>query len=119
AEARSRLARLTPLEAARAQTEGAVLIDTRSADQRRAQGAVPGAYRFPLSELEWWLDPASGHADPAVKLSDWIVLLSPEGYSSSLAAARLQTLGFSCATDVIEGIAGWRAAGLPPEPAAD
>ena len=117
AEARSRLTRLTPLEALRAQKEGAVLVDTRSADQRREQGVVPGALRFPLSELEWWLDPASGHADPAVDLSDWIVLLCAEGYSSSLAAARLQTLGFSRATDVIEGVAGWKAAGLPLEPA--
>ena len=119
AEARRSLARLTPLEAARAQKEGAVLVDTRSADQRRAEGAVPGALRFPLSELEWWLDPASGHADPAVALSDWIVLICAEGYSSSLAAARLKTLGFSRATDVVEGVAGWKAAGLPLEPASE
>ena len=36
-----------------------------------------------------------------------------EGYSSSLAAARLRTLGFLHATDVIDGVVGWKAAGLP------
>src|SRR5262245_37277617 len=84
AHARKTLHRLTPPEAVDAQRAGAVLIDTRSPDQRRAQGAVPGARCFPLSELEWWLDPDSGHADPHVELGDWIVLLCAEGYSSSL-----------------------------------
>ena len=38
-----------------------------------------------------------------------------EGFSSSLAAARLQALGFHRATDVVDGFEGWRAAGLPVE----
>lgn len=114
-EARRGLERLSPLEAVRAQEAGAILVDTRSDDQRRLQGAVPGARVHPLSELEWWLDPESGHADPAVKLTAWIVLICAEGYSSSLAAARLKTLGFSRATDVVDGVEGWKAAGLPLE----
>ena len=36
-----------------------------------------------------------------------------EGYSSSLAAASLQTLGLRQATDMIGGVQGWREAGLP------
>jgi rhodanese-related sulfurtransferase len=116
-QARSGLKRLSALDAVRAQRSGAILVDTRSDDQRRLQGAVPGARVHPLSELEWWLDPDSGHADPAVKLSDWIVLICAEGYSSSLAAARLKSLGFSRATDVVDGVEGWKAAGLPIEPA--
>jgi rhodanese-related sulfurtransferase len=116
-EARRGLRRLTAEEAARAQGEGAILVDTRSADQRAAQGVVRGARLYPLSELEWWLDPESGHADPAAKVTDWIVLLCAEGYSSSLAAARLQALGFARATDVVDGVEGWKAAGLPIEAA--
>ena len=115
-EARKTLHRLTPAEAVHAQRAGAILVDTRSPDQRRAQGSVPGAREYPLSELEWWLDPDSGHSDPHVGLDDWIVLLCAEGYSSSLAAARLQSLGFTRATDVIEGVEGWKAAGLPLSP---
>jgi len=36
-----------------------------------------------------------------------------EGYQSSLAAATLQDLGFSRATDLVGGFQAWAAAGLP------
>jgi rhodanese-related sulfurtransferase len=62
------------------------------------------------------LDPASGESDATVGLGDWIVLICAEGYSSSLAAARLQALGFHRATDVVGGVAGWHHDGLPLEP---
>jgi len=39
------------------------------------------------------------------------------GYSTSLAAATLQELGFSRATDVVGGFAAWEAADLPVHPA--
>ena len=43
------------------------------------------------------------------------------GYSSSLAAATLQTLGFSRATDLVGGFEAWKDQGLPvtPAPATD
>jgi len=113
-EARRHLVRLTPEEAWRAARERAArLVDTRSEGDRRLQGDIPGARLHPLSTLEWELDPASGHADPDYHLDSFLVLICAEGYSSSLAAARLQTLGFHRATDVIGGVEGWLAAGLP------
>jgi len=45
-------------------------------------------------------------------------LLCDEGYQSSLAAATLQQLGFTRATDVDGGFQAWRQAGLPVQPAA-
>jgi rhodanese-related sulfurtransferase len=42
----------------------------------------------------------------------WVICCD-EGYSSSLAAASLRALGLHRATDVIDGVQGWRAAGLP------
>jgi rhodanese-related sulfurtransferase len=42
-----------------------------------------------------------------------LVVVCNEGYSSSLAAATLQKLGFYRATDLIDGVMGWRVAGLP------
>jgi rhodanese-related sulfurtransferase len=42
-----------------------------------------------------------------------VILLCAEGFSSSLAAARLHDLGLARATDVVDGFAGWIAAGLP------
>lgn len=113
-EARRHLIRLTPEEAWLAARERAArLVDTRSESDRLLQGDIPGAKWHPLSTLEWELDPASGHADPDYRLDSFIVLICAEGYSSSLAAARLQTLGFHRATDVIGGVEGWLAAGLP------
>jgi len=118
--ARARLRRLEPAAALAAQQEGATLVDLRCADQRRRNGVIPGSFHAPLSVLFWRLDPTSGHDDP--HLSDprrHVVLLCADGYSSSLAAATLQDLGFGHATDVIGGFSAWAAAGLPLEPAPD
>jgi rhodanese-related sulfurtransferase len=115
-EARLGLRRLTPAEAADAVARGAVLVDTRSEDQRRRHGCIPGSRHHPLSELEWWLDPASEHSDPEIGLDAWIVVVCQEGYASSLAAARLQALGFRRATDLVGGVDGWKEAGLPLVP---
>ena len=115
-DARARLDRLEPEEASAAQQAGALLIDTRSADERRRDGVIPGSLHIPLSVLEWRLDPA---ADPAFHnphlegLDQWLVLVCAHGYSTSLAAARLQQLGFRRATDVIGGFTAWRDVGLP------
>ena len=113
--ARSRLLRLDPAAARDAVAAGALLIDIRSERQRERDGVVPGTRFVPRNVLEWRLDPASGHADPAVggDVNRHVILFCDEGYQSSLAAATLQQLGFSRATDVVGGFQAWRAAGLP------
>ena len=64
-------------------------------------------------------------ADPAFHnphvdgLDQRIVLVCAHGYSSSLAAATLQVLGFSRATDLAGGFVAWQAAGLPVHPTLD
>ena len=118
--ARARLDRLEPQAAYAAMQDGAIVIDTRCAEQRRQTGMIPGSVHVPLSVLYWRLDRASGYDDP--RLSDparRVVLACADGYSSSLAAATLKDLGFSGATDVVGGFAGWVAAGLPVEPVTD
>src|SRR5205085_798510 len=68
----------------------------------------------PLNVLEWRVDPASGYQDRALAgREERLVLICQEGYSSSLAAQRLRSLGFPNTTDVIGGFVAWRAAGLP------
>jgi rhodanese-related sulfurtransferase len=116
-EARERLDRLTPTEVDRALRDGAVLVDIRSETQRARDGTVPGARFIPRNVLEWRLDPSSGSRDPELARADaLIVLMCDEGYQSSLAAATLQELGLSRATDLVGGFQAWRAAGLPVEP---
>jgi rhodanese-related sulfurtransferase len=51
---------------------------------------------------------------PAITRRDLrIILVCEQGYQSSLAAANLQVLGLSYATDLDGGFAAWAAAGLP------
>ena len=107
-QARARLDRLTPLEAEQAQADGAVIVDTRPAAQRAAEGELPGALLVERNVLEWRLDPTSEAALPIADYDLHVVVLCQEGYSSSLAAAALQDLGISRATDVIGGFAAWR-----------
>lgn len=114
AETRSHLVRLTPPEVLAALRGGALLIDTRSEDERRARGYVPESMHIPLSVLEWRVDPDSESHDEAIDSFDkHLILLCAQGYSSSLAARRLQQLGFRRATDVIGGFEAWEGGGLP------
>lgn len=118
ADARARLARLTPRQAWAAMERGWLLVDTRSADDRRARGVVPGSVHVPLSVLEWRIDPTSGYASPeVVGHAERLILLCADGCSSSLAALRLHEIGFTRATDVIGGFAAWTEQGLPVVPA--
>lgn len=118
--ARARLERLEPAAAEVAVAGGALLIDTRCAELREETGVVPGSVHVPLSVLYWRLDPTSGHHDPALTNPDrQVILICAHGYSSSLAAATLQDLGYPLATDVIGGFEAWAAAGLPTSDVAD
>jgi rhodanese-related sulfurtransferase len=117
AAARERLDRVDPRDALAAVEQGAIIIDIRSEDQRRAGGAIPGALHHERNVLEWRVDPASGHCDPALgdDLDRHLILVCDEGFQSSLAAGTLQDLGFSRATDLVGGFRAWKAAGLPVE----
>jgi rhodanese-related sulfurtransferase len=117
AEARAQLHRVDPEGMRAAGARGAVLIDIRSGEQRRADGVIPGTHYFPRNVLEWRLDPTSGARDPAVSDPEAeVVLFCNAGYASSLAAVTLRELGFARATDLDGGFQAWKAAGLPVEP---
>jgi rhodanese-related sulfurtransferase len=114
ADARTRLDRIGPLDAARALERGALLVDIRPQWQRADEGEIPGALIIERNHLEWRLDPVSDARIPeAVGHDVEIVVVCSEGYSSSLAAASLQDLGLHRATDLVGGFRAWRDAGLP------
>jgi len=119
-DARLRLARLTPRTAHEAMLAGATLVDVRTHEQLDQDGRISGALTIALNVLEWRLDPDSSSRHPeAPSLDDPVIILCNQGYCSSLAAARLQDLGFTRATDVIGGFESWRADGLPVAPATE
>lgn len=118
AEARATLERVTPEQAQTDLTRGALLIDVRTSEQRAAFGTVPGSEAIGLNVLEWRLDPAGEWRIPQAADHDVrVIVMCQEGFSSSLAAARLQSLGLHRATDMIGGFEAWRDAGLPILPA--
>ena len=109
--------RPSPAEALPAQVNGALLVDIRGDDQRRADGLIPGAVVVARNVLEWRCDPASPWRDAAIRTVDQVIIVvCQEGFQSSLAAAALQRLGLRNATDLDGGFAAWREAGLPVVP---
>jgi rhodanese-related sulfurtransferase len=107
---------VTAEQAAAEQTAGALLIDTRTLEQRSRDGDIPGALVVDRNVLEWRLDPAStSRIEEATSHDVRVIVICNEGYSSSLAAASLLDIGLVKATDVIGGFQAWKAAGLPVE----
>jgi rhodanese-related sulfurtransferase len=114
AEARSRIVWVTPHEAAARIAAGAYLVDIRPAAQRAREGEVPGSLIIERNVLEWRFDPASDARLPEATGYDVdVIILCSEGYTSSLAADALRSLGLHRATDVVGGFSAWAAAGLP------
>jgi rhodanese-related sulfurtransferase len=113
-QARSRLQRLTPAQAHDALVAGALLVDIRPGWQRAEEGEVPGALLIERNHLEWRFDPeCEARLPQATGYDVQVIVLCSEGYTSSLAAASLHTLGLHRATDIIGGFQAWAAYGLP------
>lgn len=110
AESRAGLERVRPEDLDREMSAGALVVDTRPADQRDRDGALPGAIVVDRNVLEWRLDPTSSWRLPvADDRGRRIVIVCNEGYSSSLAAHTLQRLGLARATDLVGGFQAWAA----------
>jgi rhodanese-related sulfurtransferase len=117
AAARDGIERFEPQTARERVDAGALIVDIRPAWQRAADGEIPGSVIVERNHLEWRLHPGSGASLPlATDGQEWIVVCT-EGYTSSLAASALVSLGLP-AGDIVGGIHAWRAAGLPVVPGA-
>ncbi|WP_322920096.1 MULTISPECIES: rhodanese-like domain-containing protein [Nocardioides] len=115
ADARSRLERVDVETAYREALDGALLVDIRPVAQRGVEGEVHPALGTLVIErnvLEWRLDPRSDARLPEAAYDARILVLCQEGYTSSLAADALRSLGLD-ATDVVGGFRAWREARLP------
>ncbi|SDE90001.1 Rhodanese-related sulfurtransferase [Blastococcus fimeti] len=114
AASRAGVRRYGPAEVVEAQARGALVVDTRTEAQRRRQGELPGALVIDRTVLEWRLDPTSDARIPEATGTDVeVVVVCRQGYSSSLAAASLRSVGLHRATDLAGGVEAWMAAGLP------
>ena len=97
---------ITPDQARKRLTEGALLIDVREAHER-ASGMAEGALGIAKGELQ---------ADPSAHLPTHdreLILICQSGKRSLEAAQALVELGYTHIASVHGGTAAWRAAGLP------
>jgi rhodanese-related sulfurtransferase len=88
--------------------ENFVILDVREADAFRT-AHVPGARHIPRGQLELVADGA--FPDPDVRILTYCEF----GKISTLAAATLRSMGFSCAVALDGGFRDWLAAGHPVE----
>lgn len=112
-DVQARLDRVEAADLAAEMADGALVVDTRPAHQRDADGALDGAIVIDRNVLEWRLDPASEWRIPEATDHDIrVVVVCNEGYSSALAAEMLQRLGLHRATDLAGGYQALVSAGL-------
>lgn len=102
------LGRVAPSELAGEMAAGALVVDTRPSEQRDRDGELPGALVIDRNVLEWRLDPTSPDRVPEATSADLrVIVVCDEGYSSSLAAQSLRSLGLHRATDLVGGYQAW------------
>ncbi|MDX1449209.1 MAG: rhodanese-like domain-containing protein [Acidimicrobiia bacterium] len=102
-EARRGLRRVAVADFDAVVAEGALVVDVRPTEIRQAQGELEGALVVGLNVLEWRLAPDSPYRIVDVERDRVVVLVCQQGFSSSLAAHRLQQVGIPGATDLIGG----------------
>jgi rhodanese-related sulfurtransferase len=108
-DARRGIDRVQPADLTSEMAAGALVIDTRPADQRERDGELSGALIIDRNVLEWRLEPTCPHHIPEANSEDArVVIVCNEGYSSSLAAATLRQLGLQRATDLVGGFQAWK-----------
>ncbi len=91
-----------------------LVIDTRTHTDRYRTGVIVGSIHVPRTVVERHLDPANGYRHRAVTGFDQpMVVVCNGGYSSSLAAANLQRIGFTNVRDLAGGVRAWVRQGLP------
>ena len=109
ARARAGLVRVPAASLESEALAGALVVDIRPEEQRRCDGEMPGAMVIDRNVLEWRLAPSSLHRLLDVDPDRTVIIVCNDGYSSSLAAATLQELGLTRATDLIGGYQAWLA----------
>ena len=116
AEAKSRVENLTVDQvAAECEQDGTVLVDIRDADQRAADGAIPGAVHASRGMLEFYADPTSAYHKPELDPNARVILHCASGGRSALAAETLREMGYANVAHLDGGFNAWRDAGKPVE----
>lgn len=101
--ARAELDRVAPEDLAAELAAGAMVVDIRPLEQRERDGELAGATVIDRNVLEWRLTPSSSWRIGGIHPDRRVIVVCSQGYSSSLAAATLRSLGLRLATDLEGG----------------
>jgi len=116
ADAKTRTESLTADQVATERDAGeALVVDIRDADQRSADGAIPGAIHASRGMLEFYADPSSPYHRPEFDPNGRVILHCASGGRSALAADTLKALGYTNVAHLDGGFNAWREAGKPIE----
>lgn len=115
AEAKGKVENLGPDAVEKELQSGAVLVDLREAEELAANGRIPGAVHVPRGMLEFRADPTSPYHQDPLDPSKRVVLHCASGGRSALAAATLQSMGYSNVAHLDGGFTAWKEAGKPVE----
>ncbi len=88
-----------------------VLVDVRDAQEREADGGIPGSIHVSRGLLEFQADPESQLHNPALTPDRHIILYCGTGGRSALAAKTLLDMGFPDVASLAGGYGAWCAAG--------
>ncbi len=118
AEAKTKVENLTVEQvASELDSDDAVFVDLREAEELAASDRIPGAVHIPRGMIEFRADPTSPYHNEALDPSKRTVLYCASGGRSALAAAALQELGYTNVAHLDGGFKNWAEAGQPVEPA--
>jgi rhodanese-related sulfurtransferase len=92
----------------------AVLIDLREAEEL-TNGRIPGSVHVPRGMLEFRADPTSTYHQQPLDPAKRVILHCASGGRSALAAATLQSMGYSKVAHLDGGFTAWKDAGKPVE----
>jgi rhodanese-related sulfurtransferase len=114
-EAKGRVENLDPDAVERELADGAVLVDIRDAEERAANGSIPGAIHVSRGMLEFRADPTSPYHQAPLDPSKRVILHCASGGRSALGAVALQEMGYENVAHLDGGITAWKEAGKPVE----
>ena len=114
-EAKAEVEGLTPEQVAAELEHGAVLVDLRDTPELEASGRIPGSVHVPRGMLEFRADPTSSYHEAALDPGKRVILHCASGGRSALAAATLQSMGYSKVAHLDGGFTAWKDAGKPVE----
>lgn len=111
AQAKARVENLTPGGVEAAMDGECLIVDIREADERGAQGAIPGSILAPRGMLEFWADPTSPAHRDEFDPERRVILYCASGGRSALAADTLQRMGYRRVAHLDGGFKAWIDAG--------